>query len=259
MRAHLPRLLNLPGPLLLLPPLWRRRRGRAEGERPAAAGAARAAPASSCVQRGLLAVAAAAQQRHSFVAALSMEDATRLLACYGTSTSVFSDVRDMPGDDGHAEDWRRGAGGGGGDAGRCWRRGGRQSACLPGRICHSLYAERLPGVEWPDGGVASASFLNAKPAVGGIGVEPRRGGVLRVLFTVTSDFVADTIVRFPCNLRNTGRTSDIFDILSDEEEAQHRVLWPAFVAAKAAGKRAQFHRARLIIDGERVSPRTCKV
>ncbi|KAG1673945.1 hypothetical protein FOA52_015700 [Chlamydomonas sp. UWO 241] len=43
-----------------------------------------------------------------------------------------------------------------------------------------------------DGGVVSASLLNAKPAVGGIGVEPRGGGVLRVLFTVASDAVADT-------------------------------------------------------------------
>ncbi|KAG1670976.1 hypothetical protein FOA52_014365 [Chlamydomonas sp. UWO 241] len=40
------------------------------------------------------------------------------------------------------------------------------------------------------GGVVSASFLNAKLAVGGIGVEPRAGGVLRVLFTVASDAVA---------------------------------------------------------------------
>ncbi|KAG1654600.1 hypothetical protein FOA52_004424 [Chlamydomonas sp. UWO 241] len=45
-----------------------------------------------------------------------------------------------------------------------------------------------------DGGVVSASLLNAKPAVGGIGVEPRGGGVLRVLFTVASDAVADTVV-----------------------------------------------------------------
>ncbi|KAG1676824.1 hypothetical protein FOA52_010333 [Chlamydomonas sp. UWO 241] len=39
--------------------------------------------------------------------------------------------------------------------------------------------------------------------------------------------------------------------LSDREEAQHRALWPAFLAAKAAGKWAQFHRARLVVDGER--------
>jgi hypothetical protein len=36
------------------------------------------------------------------------------------------------------------------------------------------------------GGVVSASFLNVKLAAGGIGVEPRGGGELRVLFTVAS-------------------------------------------------------------------------
>ncbi|KAG1659530.1 hypothetical protein FOA52_016153 [Chlamydomonas sp. UWO 241] len=102
------------------------------------------------------------------------------------------------------------------------------------------------------GGVVSASFLNAKPAVGGIGVEPRRGGVLRVLFTVASDAVADTVVRSRRNLRDVDPSAAVFDVLSDREEAQHRALWPAFLAAKAAGKRAQFHRARLVVDGERV-------
>ncbi|KAG1676527.1 hypothetical protein FOA52_000070 [Chlamydomonas sp. UWO 241] len=101
------------------------------------------------------------------------------------------------------------------------------------------------------GGVVSASFLNAKPAVGGIGVEPRRGGVLRVLFTVASDAVADTVVRSRRNLRDVDPSAAVFDVLSDREEAQHQALWPAFLAAKVAGKRAQFHRARLVVDGER--------
>ncbi|KAG1681609.1 hypothetical protein FOA52_014117 [Chlamydomonas sp. UWO 241] len=41
--------------------------------------------------------------------------------------------------------------------------------------------------------------------------------------------------------------------ISDREEAQHQALWPAFLAAKVAGKRAQFHRARLVVDGERTA------
>jgi hypothetical protein len=98
----------------------------------------------------------------------------------------------------------------------------------------------------------SASFLNAKPAVGGIGVVPQRGAVLRVLFTVTSDVVADTVVRFRHKLRQDDLTTNIFDVLSDSEEAQHWALWPTFLAAKAAGKKPQFQRARLMIDGERV-------
>ncbi|KAG1668458.1 hypothetical protein FOA52_005231 [Chlamydomonas sp. UWO 241] len=102
-----------------------------------------------------------------------------------------------------------------------------------------------------DGGVVSASLLNAKPAVGGIGVEPRRGGVLRVLFTVASDAVANTVVRWRHELRRCVDSTAVFDVLSDREEAQHQALWPAFLAAKVAGKRAQFHRARLVVDGER--------
>ncbi|KAG1660915.1 hypothetical protein FOA52_007955 [Chlamydomonas sp. UWO 241] len=103
-----------------------------------------------------------------------------------------------------------------------------------------------------DGGVVSASLLNAKPAVGGIGVEPRGGGVLRVLFTVASDAVADTVVRWRHELRRCVDSTAVFDVLSDCEEAQHQALWPAFLAAKVAGKRAQFHRARLVVDGERI-------
>ncbi|KAG1664415.1 hypothetical protein FOA52_009737 [Chlamydomonas sp. UWO 241] len=104
-----------------------------------------------------------------------------------------------------------------------------------------------------DGGVVSASLLNAKPAVGGIGVEPRGGGVLRVLFTVASDAVADTVVRWRHELRRCVDSTAVFDVLSDREEAQHQALWPAFLAAKVAGKRAQFHRARLVVDGERIA------
>ncbi|KAG1670682.1 hypothetical protein FOA52_010957 [Chlamydomonas sp. UWO 241] len=102
-----------------------------------------------------------------------------------------------------------------------------------------------------DGGVVSASLLTAKPAVGGIGVEPRGGGVLRVLFTVASDAVADTVVRWRHELRRCVDSTAVFDILSDREEAQYQALWPAFLAAKVAGKRAQFHRACLVVDGER--------
>ncbi|KAG1673170.1 hypothetical protein FOA52_015281 [Chlamydomonas sp. UWO 241] len=105
--------------------------------------------------------------------------------------------------------------------------------------------------------VGSASLLNAKPAVGGIGVEPRGGGVLRVLFTVASDAVADTVVRWRHELRRCVDSTAVFDVLSDREEAQHQALWPAFLAAKVAGKRAQFHRARLVVDGERVPAPAC--
>ncbi|KAG1670176.1 hypothetical protein FOA52_000888 [Chlamydomonas sp. UWO 241] len=50
---------------------------------------------------------------------------------------------------------------------------------------------------------------------------------------------ADTVVRYRHRLRSGGRMSNIFDVLSDREEARHQTLWPAFVTAKAAGKRAR--------------------
>jgi hypothetical protein len=198
--------------------------------RPAAAGAARATPASVRAPRGLPAVAAAAQQRHSFVAALSMEDATGFAA--GSKTEGTLEVR----------------------VAKRIATFAASGYSLPHLLARSVVRSLryLSGRTGPDCGVVSASFLNAKAAAGGIGVEPQRGDLLRVLFTVTSDAVADTVVRYRHRLRQSG--IGVFDVLSDTEEAQHRALWPAFLAAKVAGKRAQFHRARLMIDGERVPP-----
>ncbi|KAG1670947.1 hypothetical protein FOA52_011382 [Chlamydomonas sp. UWO 241] len=179
MRVHLPR-LQPARPAASAAALVASAAAVSAGTRPAAAGAARAAspssramraaPAGSRAPRRLQAVAAAAQQRHSFVAALSMEDAT---VCNQKS-----------------EKWLHNCAGNG----RCERPAG--------------------------GRVVSASLLDAKPAVSGIGVVPQRGGVLRVLFTVTSDVAADTVVRYRHRLRSGGRMS-IFDVLSDREEARH--------------------------------------
>ncbi|KAG1655333.1 hypothetical protein FOA52_011226 [Chlamydomonas sp. UWO 241] len=107
-----------------------------------------------------------------------------------------------------------------------------------------------------DGGVVSASLLNAKPAVGGIG-GATRGRCAACAFTVASDAVVDTVVRWRHKLRRCVDSTAVFDVLSDREEAQHQALWPAFLAAKVAGKRAQFHRARLVVDGERVPAPAC--
>ncbi|KAG1681346.1 hypothetical protein FOA52_007394 [Chlamydomonas sp. UWO 241] len=193
-------------------------------------GTARAAPAGRRTQHGLSAMAAAAPQRHSFVAALSMEDATAFAACHGSPTPHEDVVRC---DDGRG-------GGGGGEAG----------CCLPVCLAESVVIYVQDG--WrvgPAGGSAvSASLLNAKPDVGSIGVEPQRGDVLRVLFTVASDAVADTVVRYRCRLHC--RNPDFSICLSDREEAQHRTLWPACLAAK-------FHRARLVVDGEWVTAPVC--
>ncbi|KAG1670371.1 hypothetical protein FOA52_000131 [Chlamydomonas sp. UWO 241] len=123
--------------------------------------------------------------------------------------------------------------------------------CLASGLVRYLHQIRGSVYAPVGGGVVSASFLNAKHAVGGIGVEPRRGDMLRVLFAVESDAVADAVVRNRCCLCGLGPSVAVFDVLSDREEARHQALWPAFLAAKAAGKRVQFHRARLVVDGAR--------
>ncbi|KAG1676232.1 hypothetical protein FOA52_006449 [Chlamydomonas sp. UWO 241] len=124
--------------------------------------------------------------------------------------------------------------------------------CLASGLVRYLHQIRGSVYAPVGGGVVSASFLNAKHAVGGIGVEPRRGDMLRVLFAVESDAVADAVVRNRCCLCGLGPSVAVFDVLSDREEARHQALWPAFLAAKAAGKRVQFHRARLVVDGARL-------
>ncbi|KAG1668843.1 hypothetical protein FOA52_004938 [Chlamydomonas sp. UWO 241] len=228
--------------------------GAPAGERLAAAGTARAAPAGSCAPHRLQAVAAAAQQRHSFVAALFMEDATAFAVCNQKSGEVHDWRRPL-------DDERAAAVAGAAAITVAIAAGAGASLPVFQAECVVQWLHNCAGdgrCERPAGGrVVSASLLNAKPAVGGIGVVPHRGGVLRVLFTVTSDVAADNVVRYRHRLRSGGRMSNIFDVLSDREEARHQALWPAFVAAKAAGKRAQYHRARLVIDGERVAAPAC--
>ncbi|KAG1678805.1 hypothetical protein FOA52_012845 [Chlamydomonas sp. UWO 241] len=220
--------------------------GAPAAERPAVAGAARAAYARGpCRRGGLPARVGDASLRLSFVASISVEDAIVFVTggdgC-GHANDVFSGCF---ADD--AEEARRRAA----DA--------AAGVSMPVRLATNIVRfmhDNTGNWDGPaGGGVVSASFINAKPAVGGIGVEPRGGGVLRVLFTVASGAVADTVVRWRWKLRQTQVA--VFDVLSDREEARHRALWPAFLAAKAAGKRAQFHRARLVVDGERVAAPVC--
>ncbi|KAG1664128.1 hypothetical protein FOA52_011951 [Chlamydomonas sp. UWO 241] len=230
----LPRLLSLPGPLLL-PPLWRRRGGGPATERPAS-GATRAASARGPSRRGgLPARVGDTSLRRSFVLSIPV--------ARGANWFLAGGGRRMDEEEATAAAAVRIAA------------AAEDGTSLPVRLARDVVRFLYGGTgrrEPADGGVVSASLLNAKPAVGGIGVEPRGGGVLRVLFTVASDAVADTVVRWRHELRRCVDSTAVFDVLSDREEAQHQALWPAFLAAKVAGKRAQFHRARLVVDGERV-------
>ncbi|KAG1657470.1 hypothetical protein FOA52_003007 [Chlamydomonas sp. UWO 241] len=107
----------------------------------------------------------------------------------------------------------------------------------------SQWPESLLG-KWADGlepssldQVVDANFLGARP--------DGTGGAARILFTVGSADVADAVVRSRCGLKGSG--SSIFEALSDCERAQHKALWPAYEAARAAGQKAQFRRARLFV------------
>ena len=76
--------------------------------------------------------------------------------------------------------------------------------------------------------------------------------LVRILFTVNWKFQADAIVEERHLLKGTGIT--IYDVLSPEEQERHRALWPRFLEARRQGKKAQFNRARLVVDGNRVEP-----
>ena len=76
--------------------------------------------------------------------------------------------------------------------------------------------------------------------------------ISRVYLTVGTLEEADSMVRWRHCLRGSGFT--LYEVLSPVESAAHQALWPLFVAARALGKRTQLNRARLTVDGIRISP-----
>ena len=74
----------------------------------------------------------------------------------------------------------------------------------------------------------------------------------RVYITVEKLEQAEALVRFRCRLKNSGIT--VFDVLSPAERKLHQQLWPLFLAARARGQKAQFQRARLMVDSVQVPP-----
>jgi len=102
--------------------------------------------------------------------------------------------------------------------------------------------------------VESASLLNARPVPGAWGVGPRHGDALRVLVTMSSDAAAVELVNARHRLKRLIPGCHIFDVLSAEEKLAHRQLWPLFLSARDEGKKVQFRRARLFVDGVDVRP-----
>ena len=72
----------------------------------------------------------------------------------------------------------------------------------------------------------------------------------RIHFTVANVQEAEAIVKARRKLQ--GPSLVIMDELTPMEFAAQQPLWPLFKEARAAGKKAHFHRARLFVDGEEV-------
>ena len=69
-----------------------------------------------------------------------------------------------------------------------------------------------------------------------------------IFLRVYSHLDADKMVRRRSGLRGSGIS--VLDVLSPPEAAQHAALQPRYDAAIVEGKRAQFTRSRLKIDGK---------
>ncbi len=74
----------------------------------------------------------------------------------------------------------------------------------------------------------------------------------RVYMQVPTLELAEQLVSARHALKGSGVA--VFDVLSPEERSLHRRLWPSYLAAVAEGRRAQFSRCCLKVDGVRVVP-----
>jgi hypothetical protein len=82
----------------------------------------------------------------------------------------------------------------------------------------------------------------------------RKGGTRsrpHIHFQVENLVMADAVVRYRHRLKRSASEEKfaIFDVLSPEERDLHSKLFPAFLEAIQAGKKAQFNRAYLRVDG----------
>lgn len=252
----------------------------AAGQRAAATPAPRSGPPAQGTQRGLAALAAAKTVRRTFLVSLAPAAVECLLG--QRSTWACGSVCE---DEGASVAWR------------C-------ASSLMVALAHLApsYASGVLGYqgelteepscgEWvPWAPLESVCFLNAKPGATAWAVPvPRGGESLRMMFTVSTDRVADFVVRYrhllgakraawrmekdtytwtprppSATAARRGRPTPqppasvtIFEVLTDREEQQRKALWPAFRAAMAAGRKAQFSRARLFVDGVQVHAHAC--
>ena len=86
-----------------------------------------------------------------------------------------------------------------------------------------------------------------KPRTGAAAGTPRR-----VKFTVMTAMQARLVRANRKQLRDVAAHVSIRDVLSPEEQAAQNTLWPKFLDARKAGKRAYFQRGQLFVDGRAV-------
>ena len=102
---------------------------------------------------------------------------------------------------------------------------------------------RMGGWELHDGVV---EFLQQFNLFNDVADVFRRGG--SIFFVVPSHAAAEDIVWTRSCLKGTGFA--IFDVLTIEEQQQKDVLWPLYQRAIREGKKAQFFRGRLRVEGK---------
>ena len=103
----------------------------------------------------------------------------------------------------------------------------------------NLFKERMPKV-----GLGLIETSSTLPDQGGDRV--------RILFTVTDLEAARAVIRERHLLKGSGIS--IHDVLSPDEQLRHDALWPRFLREQRLGKKVQFNRAELRVDGVLVDP-----
>ena len=103
----------------------------------------------------------------------------------------------------------------------------------------NLFKERLPKLH--SAAIETSSTL---PDQG--------GGRVRILFTVDTLKDARKVIRERHLLKGSGIS--IHDVLSPDEQLRHDALWPRFLREQRLGKKAQFNRAELRVDGVLMDP-----
>ena len=116
----------------------------------------------------------------------------------------------------------------------------------------TLHSKQAPPVQTGSAlDVVSAFLASNFPSLAFTSLDAMRVNSRSIFFEVGTLAEADALVRARGSLKGSGAT--IREVLSNQEQQLHSQLWPQFIAARKAGKSAQFSRAVLVVDGVRVA------